>query len=101
MNKLRVAVIGIGNMGSAHARHILEGKVRDMGKNIYTKEFDNGFKKTNINYKKKKGTTKPTKQQMEEMKWRKDRDEKIKIICDYIDKSFHILSIRAKFCFCD
>lgn len=58
-----------------------------MGKNIYTKEFDNGFKKTNINYKKKKGTTKPTKQQMEEMKWRKDRDEKIKIICDYIDKS--------------
>ena len=30
MNKLRVAVIGIGNMGSAHARHILEGKVRDM-----------------------------------------------------------------------
>ena len=54
-----------------------------MGKNIYTKEFDNGFKKTNINNKKKKGTTKPTKQQVEEMKWRKKRD----IICNYIDES--------------
>ncbi len=30
MNKLKVAIIGIGNMGSAHAKHILEGKVKDM-----------------------------------------------------------------------
>ena len=30
MSKLRVAIIGIGNMGSAHAKHILEGKVKDM-----------------------------------------------------------------------
>ncbi len=30
MNKLRVAIIGIGNMGSAHAKHILEGKVKGM-----------------------------------------------------------------------
>ncbi len=30
MNKLRVAVIGIGNMGSAHAKHIADGCVKDM-----------------------------------------------------------------------
>ncbi len=30
MNNLKVAIIGIGNMGSAHAKHILEGKVKDM-----------------------------------------------------------------------
>ena len=30
MNKLTVAIIGIGNMGSAHAKHIVNGCVKDM-----------------------------------------------------------------------
>jgi len=30
MNKVRIAIIGIGNMGSAHAVHIFEGKVKDL-----------------------------------------------------------------------
>ncbi|MBR5783518.1 MAG: Gfo/Idh/MocA family oxidoreductase [Clostridia bacterium] len=30
MNKVRVAIIGIGNMGSAHAKHIFSGDVKDM-----------------------------------------------------------------------
>lgn len=30
MNNLKVAIIGIGNMGSAHAKHIIEGCVNEM-----------------------------------------------------------------------
>ena len=30
MNKVRVAVIGAGNMGSAHAKHIADGGVAGM-----------------------------------------------------------------------
>ena len=30
MNKVRVAIIGVGNMGSAHAKSLLAGRVKDM-----------------------------------------------------------------------
>ena len=30
MNKVRVAVIGVGNMGSAHAKHIADGSIAGM-----------------------------------------------------------------------
>ena len=29
MSKVRVAIIGIGNMGSAHAKSLLNGRVKD------------------------------------------------------------------------